>query len=183
LFRQGAEGRIREHVLSADFVEAVIGLAPNLFYGTGLAACVLILRQRKADHRKGKVLFINGERLFTRGRNRNTLEPEHAATLFKTYETFGDEPGLAARCETCGGELVARSDDSENVVRNRLKLYWRETQPMIAHYHARPTYRVVDGMQEPERVRDALVAAVASALGKGPGDLPRGNMWRPGPTA
>jgi adenylate kinase len=78
---------------------------------------------------------------------------------------------------------VARSDDSENVVRDRLKLYWRETQPMIAHYHARPTYRVVDGMQEPESVLDALVAAVASALGKRPDELPRGNMLRPGPAA
>jgi Type I restriction-modification system methyltransferase subunit len=96
LFRQGAEGRIREHVLSADLVEAVIGLAPNLFYGTGLAACVLILRRREADDRKGKVLFINGESLFKRGRNQNTLEPEHAATLLKTYQRFDDEPGLAA---------------------------------------------------------------------------------------
>jgi hypothetical protein len=57
LFRQGAEGRIREHVLKADLIEAVIGLAPNLFYGTGLAASVLILRQQKVDDRKGKVLF------------------------------------------------------------------------------------------------------------------------------
>jgi type I restriction enzyme M protein len=96
LFRQGAEGRIRENFLRADAVEAVIGLAPNLFYGTGLAACVLILRHRKADDRKGNVLFINGERLFKRGRNQNTLEPEHAATLLKTYDTFDDEPGLAA---------------------------------------------------------------------------------------
>ena len=43
-------------------------------------------------------------------------------------------------------------------MRDRLKVYWRETQPMIAYYHARPTYRAVDGAQEPERVRDALVA-------------------------
>ena len=48
LFRAGAEGRIREHFLKADKIEAVIGLAPNLFYGTGLAACVLILRQQQA---------------------------------------------------------------------------------------------------------------------------------------
>jgi type I restriction enzyme M protein len=96
LFRQGAEGRIREHVLTADLVEAVIGLAPNLFYGTGLAACVLILRQHKPDDRKGKVLFINGERLFKRGRNQNTLEPEHAAVLLQTYQAFVDEAGLAA---------------------------------------------------------------------------------------
>ena len=105
------------------------------------------------------------------------------ANCGRTVSAFGDDPGLLATCETCGGQLVARSDDGENIVRDRLQLYWRETQPMIAHYHARPTYRVVDGLQEPERVRDALVAAVASALGSGPGDLPRGNKWQPGPTA
>src|SRR5690606_39148962 len=44
LFRQGAEAKIRSHVLKSDAIEAVIGLGPNLFYGTGLAACVLILR-------------------------------------------------------------------------------------------------------------------------------------------
>ena len=63
------------------------------------------------------------------------------------------------RCTTCGGKLVSRSDDCETVVRDRLKVYWRETQPMIAYYHARPTYRAVDGAQAPERVRDALVTA------------------------
>ncbi len=96
LFRQGAEGRIREHVLKADLVEAVIGLAPNLFYGTGLAACVLILRRQRAPQRSSKVLFINGEALFKRGRNQNTLEPEHAATLLQTYQDFAEVPGLAS---------------------------------------------------------------------------------------
>jgi type I restriction enzyme M protein len=95
LFRQGAEGRIREHVLRADKVEAVIGLAPNLFYGTGLAACVMILRHTKPNNTKGKVLFVNGEALFKRGRNQNTLEPEHATALLKAYQTFADEEGLA----------------------------------------------------------------------------------------
>jgi len=46
LFRGGAEQRIRKHLLEADLIEAVIGLAPNLFYGTGLAACVMVLRQQ-----------------------------------------------------------------------------------------------------------------------------------------
>jgi type I restriction enzyme M protein len=96
LFRQGAEGRIREHMLKADLVEAVIGLAPGLFYGTGLAASVMILRRKKADKRTRKVLFINGESLFQRGRNQNTLEPEHAQTLLDAYEAFADNPGLAA---------------------------------------------------------------------------------------
>jgi type I restriction enzyme M protein len=47
LFRGGVEGQIRRKLLEMDLIEAVIGLAPNLFYGTGLAACILVLRQRK----------------------------------------------------------------------------------------------------------------------------------------
>lgn len=95
LFRQGAEARIRTHVLKADKIEAVIGLAPNLFYGTGLAACVLILRHDKPANSKGQVLFINGEDLMKKGRNQNTLEPEHASELFTAYAGFADIDGRA----------------------------------------------------------------------------------------
>jgi type I restriction enzyme M protein len=95
LFRQGAEARIRTHILNADLVDAVIGLAPNLFYGTGLAACVLILRHDKPAEKKNQVLFINGEQLFKRGRNQNTLEPEHARRLLDTYRAYADVDGLA----------------------------------------------------------------------------------------
>lgn len=69
------------------------------------------------------------------------------------------------RCRTIGPKWVARSDDSETVVRERLKIYWRDTRPMIEYYSARPTFRVIDGLQSPEQVREALVGAVASALG------------------
>lgn len=93
LFRQGAEARIRTHVLKSDVVHAVIGLAPNLFYGTGLAACGLILRQEKQPEEKRKVLFINGEDLFKRGRNQNTLEPEHAQQILDAYELYADVEG------------------------------------------------------------------------------------------
>lgn len=70
------------------------------------------------------------------------------------------------RCRAVGPKWVARSDDSELVVRERLKVYWRDTRPMIEYYSARPTFRAIDGKQPPEQVREALVAAVASALGK-----------------
>lgn len=83
----------------------------------------------------------------------------------RTVSVF-DKAGAAEACGNCGGKLVARSDDSEGVVRDRLKVYRRDTQPMSAFYSSRPTYRRIDGAQTPERVRDALVAAVSSALGK-----------------
>ncbi|WP_206063120.1 class I SAM-dependent DNA methyltransferase [Nocardioides sp. HDW12B] len=95
LFRQGAEARIRTHILKSDVVDAVIGLAPNLFYGTGLAACVLVLRRQKQPDEQGKILFINGESLLKKGRNQNTLEPEHAQQLLDAYETFDDIDGLS----------------------------------------------------------------------------------------
>jgi adenylate kinase len=69
------------------------------------------------------------------------------------------------RCKTVGPKWVARSDDSATVVRERLKIYWRDTRPMIDYYSARPTFRRIDGLQTPEQVREALVSAVASALG------------------
>jgi adenylate kinase len=70
------------------------------------------------------------------------------------------------RCRAVGPKWVVRSDDSEGVVLERLKVYWRDTRPMIEYYSARPTFRAIDGKQSPEQVREALVAAVASALGK-----------------
>ena len=94
LFRAAAEKKIRKQLLDADLFEAVIGLAPNLFYGTGLAACVVVMRKRKAPARKGKVLFIDASKLLRKGRNQNTLEDEHrqqieaAFTAFESAEHF-----------------------------------------------------------------------------------------------
>jgi type I restriction enzyme M protein len=90
LFRKGMEGSIRQKLLEMDLVEAVIGLAPNLFYGAGLAACVLVLRKRKQAEHKNKVLIIDASRLFRRGRAQNYLEPEHAAEILGWYCGFTD---------------------------------------------------------------------------------------------
>lgn len=90
LFRKGAEGDIRQQLLQMDLVEAVIGLAPNLFYGTGLAACILVLRKRKPASSRKKVLVVDASRLFRRGRAQNYLEPEHTAEILSCYRNFRD---------------------------------------------------------------------------------------------
>lgn len=101
------------------------------------------------------------------------------ASCGRTVSAFAEDAAHVARCESCGGELVASPDDGEATVRDRLKVYWRETRPMIAHYQSRPTYRVVNGAQAPERVREALVAAVASALGRPASGGTGGDTTRP----
>lgn len=90
LFRKGAESAIRRKLLELDLIEAVIGLAPNLFYGTGLAACILVLRKRKEAARRKKVLLADASRLFRRGRAQNYLNPEHAGEILRWFQAFED---------------------------------------------------------------------------------------------
>jgi type I restriction enzyme M protein len=72
-FRKGAEGKIRTALLKEDLVEAVIGLAPNLFYGTQLGGCVMVLRRWKPAARRKKVLIVDASSLF-----RRVLDTAHA---------------------------------------------------------------------------------------------------------
>ncbi len=94
LFRMAAEGKIRKKILGMDILDAVIGLGPNLFYGTGLAACILVFREKKPkDHRK-KILFIDASKVFKRGRNQNELLPEHVENIHKWYVDYKDIDGV-----------------------------------------------------------------------------------------
>jgi adenylate kinase len=75
------------------------------------------------------------------------------------------------RCRSVGPKWSTRNDDTESVVRERLRVYHRQTQPVIAHYSGQPTYRAIDGRQSPEQVRQDLIKALASALGCQPSEL------------
>ena len=107
LFRGGKEKEIREEFLRDDCVEAVIGLGPNLFYGVGIPACVLILRRprRKRPDRSKKVLFINADREFAVGRNQNELGPEHVEKIVTVFQRGRQLPGYSRWVEV--KELLA----------------------------------------------------------------------------
>jgi len=106
LFRGGEEKTIRAGIIEDDLLEAVIGVAPNLFYGTGIPACILVLRQRvpngasrvsgKPAERQGKVLFINADREFFEGRAQNYLLPEHIEKIVTTFDEFRAIDGFSA---------------------------------------------------------------------------------------
>jgi type I restriction enzyme M protein len=114
LFRMGKEGEIREKILGMDLLEAVIGLGPNLFYGTGLAACILIFRQRKAKDRKNKVLIVDASKEFKTGRAQNELLPEHVEHIYQWYRKYQDVTGIA-RVVTLAG--IAANDFNLNIPR------------------------------------------------------------------
>lgn len=124
LFRGGVEGRIRKELLERDLLEAVIGLAPNLFYGTGLAASILVFRHRKPAERQGKVLIADASSLFRRGRNQNTLEAEHADEILGWVREFADVPGYV-RIVT--SDDLASNDWNLNISRYVAPLQTEET--------------------------------------------------------
>ena len=69
-------------------------------------------------------------------------------------------------CRQCGGTLVSRSDDDEQVVRDRLRVYTQQSKPLVEFYRDRPTFRVVDGAQPPDRVFQQIETAIQSAVAR-----------------
>ena len=92
LFRGGAEKEIRRGIIrDAKILEAVIGLPPNLFYGTGIPACVLVINKNRTDD-KEKVLFINADKEYKEGKNQNSLRPEDIEKISYIYKNKIEKP-------------------------------------------------------------------------------------------
>jgi len=82
LFRGGAEGKIRQKLIEENLLDAVIGLPPNLFYGTGIPAAILVFKRRKDDN---AVAFINASREFEAGTPQNKLRVQDVERIVATY--------------------------------------------------------------------------------------------------
>lgn len=76
LFRGGKEKEIRENMLKADVLEGIISLPPQLFYGTGIPACIMVFNKNKPDTLKNKVFIVNADKDYAEGKKQNTLRPE-----------------------------------------------------------------------------------------------------------
>lgn len=132
LFRGGAERDIRSGLLDEDLIDAVIGLGANLFYGTGIPACLLVLRAPgaksalpDADKRKGKVLFINADREYHEGRAQNYLFPEHIEKIVSAWHAFEDIEGFA--------RVVSREELRENNDNLNIRRYADNAPPPEPH--------------------------------------------------
>lgn len=90
LFRGGAEEVIRKYIVrDLNRLDAVIGLAPNLFHGTGIPVCLLVLKSKRNGN-SGNVLFIDASKEFTPGKNQNTLEDKHIKKIVDAYTNRED---------------------------------------------------------------------------------------------
>ena len=109
LFRSGAEGSIRKHLIESDLLETIIGLAPNLFYGTTIPASLMFFRATKDQKRKKHILFIDASKRFGKGKAQNFLTDDDVDDIFAVYQSLGEEEktNISAR-------LVPHSEIEEN---------------------------------------------------------------------
>ena len=96
-------------------LEAVIGLGPNIFYGTQLAACVMVFKQIKSTDKKNKVLFIDASDQVRVGRAQNYLEPKNVNQIFDWFTAYEDIENYV--------KLAAKSDLEENDYNLNIPLY------------------------------------------------------------
>jgi len=85
LFRGGEERNFRKWLIDKGYLEAVIGLPPGLFYGTGIPASVIVVNKKDA-HLRENVLFINADREYKEGKNQNKLRPEDIEKISYVYK-------------------------------------------------------------------------------------------------
>jgi type I restriction enzyme M protein len=95
LFRGASEGKIRQAIIEKfNFLDAVIGLPANLFYGAGIPACILIFRKNRGAN--DRVLFVDasGEGHYEKGKNQNVLREQDVAKIVDTYKTYLADPSF-----------------------------------------------------------------------------------------
>ncbi|WRG88315.1 type I restriction-modification system subunit M [Helicobacter pylori] len=91
LFRGNAEGAIRKNLLMKGYIKGVIGLAPNLFYGTSIPACVIVLDKENAHARKG-VFMIDASKDFKKDGNKNRLRDQDVQKMIDTFNAYKEIP-------------------------------------------------------------------------------------------
>lgn len=99
LFRGSGDGRIREGLLRANLLEAIIGLPENLFAGTGIPATVLILNKDKPKAREGKVLFIHAAKEFEERAKKNALGESNITRIVDAFQAWGDKGAFYERAK------------------------------------------------------------------------------------
>jgi len=105
-YRGGAEQKIRKYLIDNNFVETVISLAPNLFFGTSIAVNILVLSKHKTDN-KTQFIDASGEDFFKKATNNNVLEDKHIESIMQMFDSKADVEHVA---KTIDNSKIAEND-------------------------------------------------------------------------
>lgn len=114
LFRGGKEKEIREKMLTGDVLEGIISLPPQLFYGTGIPACVMVFNKSKPDSLKNKIFIVNADKDYAEGKKQNTLRPEDVEKIDFVFTNKIEEANYSRLVDL---ETIAANDYTLNIRR------------------------------------------------------------------
>ncbi len=121
LYRSGAEQKIRKYLIDNNFVDAVIQLSPDLFFGTTISTCIVVLKKSKKDN---STLFVNASAEFVRGGNKNKLSQVNRDKILGAFERRENIEHF--------GRLVPNSEIAENDYNLSVSSYVEELDTTIA---------------------------------------------------
>lgn len=120
LYRGGAEQKIRKYLIENNYIDAVIQLPPDLFFGTTIATCIIVLRKSKKDN---KTLFIDASAEFVRGGNKNKLTEENRKKILDAFKARKDSKHFA---KLVNNKVIAKNDYNISVSSYVMKKDTRE---------------------------------------------------------
>src|SRR5207253_7135255 len=91
LFRGNTEADIRKQIVRRGYIKGIIGLAPNLFYGTGIPACIIVLDKENAGVRKG-IFMIDASKAFIKDGNKNRLRAQDIHKIVDAFTRLAEIP-------------------------------------------------------------------------------------------
>lgn len=158
LFRGGAEGSIRKSIVRQGFVKGIIGLPANLFYGTGIPACIIVLDKEGAAGRNS-IFMVDASKGFIKDGNKNRLRAQDMHRIVDTFTRLAEVPKYARRVPLAE---IAGNDFNLNLPRYIDSTQPEDLQDIAAHLQGGIPLRDIDGLaaywQELPGVRQALFA-------------------------
>ena len=174
LFRSGAEGDIRTRIIKQGYIKGIIGLPPNLFYGTGIPACIIVLDKAGAAGRKG-IFMIDASKAYIKDGNKNRLRAQDIHKIVDIFTRQVETPKYARMVPL--DEIASPANGYNlNLPRYIDSTEAEDLQDIEAHLKGGIPNRDIDGLapywQEFPSVRDELFSPLPLA-GEGPGERVR----------
>ena len=165
LFRGNAEGEIRKALIKTGYIKGIIGLPANLFYGTGIPACIIIIDKEDADERTG-IFMIDASHDFVKDGNKNRLRERDIYKIVTTFnEQITDDPHYARFVPM--SEITGKNDYNLNISRYIDTGITEDLQSIEAHLKGGIPAYDVDGMERYWSVFGLLKNTLFSVLRDG----------------
>ena len=152
LYRGGAEQKIRKYLIDNNFVDTIIQLPSDLFFGTGIATCIIVLKKSKADN---NILFVDASEEFTRGSNKNKLTDDNIESILNLLKDRKDTNKKAV--------LISNDEVKENDCNLSVNTYLRienEVEAIDIKEHNKKIEEIVKRQSQIRTELDAIIAEI-----------------------